>query len=167
MTPQENVHRSRCDKITLDQALAEGWYRPNERGGLCYCECGQITPVAPATRRKQNQLAGEHTFYVHGHNTRKKGKGSPAYKEGRKKQRGYILVLQSDGRYLPEHRLVMAQHLGRDLTKDETVHHRNGVRHDNRFENLELRTGMHGTGASHCWNCGAELSLEAMNHAQA
>jgi hypothetical protein len=52
---------------------------------------------------------------------------------------GYVMVRpEDDSAALPEHRVVMERMLGRQLVKGETVHHINGIRHDNREENLEL-----------------------------
>lgn len=57
---------------------------------------------------------------------------------GTRDRNGYVRIPQADGTTVAEHRLVMEQILGRPLRERENVHHINGVRDDNRPENLEL-----------------------------
>lgn len=66
---------------------------------------------------------------------------------------GYVRVYVGKGAggadstgHIPEHRHVMQRHLGRALLPAETVHHINGVRDDNRLDNLELWSKSHPSG---------------------
>jgi hypothetical protein len=80
---------------------------------------------------------------------RKIGPEGLRWKGGRFVRGGYVYVWVAKQAYKAEHRLVMEQKLGRPLRRVEHVHHLNGVRDDNRPENLELWEKPHPTGVRH------------------
>lgn len=60
---------------------------------------------------------------------------------GEKLHNGYKMIhVKGTSRLVPEHRHIMEQKIDRPLTKQDQIHHRNGIRTDNRIENLVLLT---------------------------
>ncbi|WP_081829134.1 HNH endonuclease [Geomicrobium sp. JCM 19037] len=51
--------------------------------------------------------------------------------------RGYVFI-RKGGDYVKRSRAVMEEHIGRELTDGEVVHHINGRKNDDRIENLHL-----------------------------
>ncbi len=98
------------------------------------------------------------------------GNRSCNWKGGRIKDKdGYISIWEPthpncrSAGYIHEHRLVMSKHLGRPLKPKENVHHINGIRDDNRIENLELWTTSHPSGVRNLDNIDQCISFLTEN----
>lgn len=113
--------------------------------GICECGCGEPTPLATKTHRTSRRFKDYPLALVPGHRKIVRGKNNPNWAGGRfVRKSGYVYVNKPDHPYantkgyIPEHRLVMEEKLGRYLLPEESVHHVNHRNEDNRPENLEL-----------------------------
>jgi hypothetical protein len=111
---------------------------------VCDCECGNETIVA-GNNLKSGQTKSCGCLSLQRKQERH-GDKHPLWQGGKRKAKGGYVDVLHNGKYVSEHRYVMEQHLGRPLFSDETVHHKNGVRHDNHIDNLELWSASHPPG---------------------
>lgn len=130
------------------------------RAELYMCEhCKKYFPRVPAeiaVKKRQGSVVlfcSTRCANVHNKGAQGlRGEKAAGWKGGIRRAGGYVSIYMPDhpdaGKdgCVREHRLVMEKIVGRRLIKDETVHHRNGVRDDNRPENLELWSRSHGPG---------------------
>lgn len=123
------------------------------------CGCGNTTPISTQTSKRDGYNLGEPKRFITGHNARLLSReNTSGWKGGRiVTDEGYIKV-RFEKKYIYEHRYVMEQFLGRKLASGEQVHHINGVKDDNRIENLELwnrsqPNGVRNGDVLHCGTC--------------
>lgn len=128
-----------CEKVSMSRGLCDMHYAQKARSGeitkkICYgpdCDRGATNNGLCGTHALQSKTWGKlKTIREH-------GQWSNWYTN----KHGYVVRRRTiDGKRVTQrqHRHVMENHLGRELIAGEEVHHINGVRDDNRIENLEL-----------------------------
>lgn len=120
-------------RMTGRSCSVEDCDRPHRAKGFCGAHYKRVLAHGdPLAHIPIRRVSGQGTVAHHGY------RNIPVPRELRHLTRGATWV--------PGHRLVMAQHLGRALTSDEQVHHINGNRSDNRIGNLELWSTSHPSG---------------------
>lgn len=117
------------------------WIEENQGKHFCQCGCGEAIEIKihhhvrgiPKFKNFHASKAMPFAFANY-------GAANGRYKGGRYIDlNGYVQV-RINGKYYREHRIIIEELTGENLSSDDVVHHKNKNKSDNRIDNLEVMT---------------------------
>lgn len=137
----QNCTAPGCDRLGATRGFCQVHYRQAREAGLItatQCDVDECFRPVQSSGLCNMHLMRVRTHGEPGDATLRRAPAGSGYID----PNGYVNI-GVDGRRVLQHRYVMEQRLGRPLLPEESVHHVNGERADNRPENLELWSSSH------------------------